>query len=97
MVLLEHLSDVDIARNHVASLRSEPSAVVISGDAPCVTLTTEPTRATRQGSLGLPGASNPARNPGYRRWSDLLAETGDTDAAFEIARRAITARQHVPS
>jgi len=42
MVLLEHLSDVDIARNHVASLRSEPSAVVIGGDARCVTLTTEP-------------------------------------------------------
>lgn len=42
MVLLEHLSGVDIARNHVASLRSEPSAVVIGGDARCVTLTTEP-------------------------------------------------------
>jgi len=56
MVLLEHLSDVDIARNHVASLRSEPSAVVISGDAPCVTLTTEPlARRARavSGCLGL--------------------------------------------
>ena len=42
MVLLEHLSGVDITRNHVASLRSAPSAVVIGGDARCVTLTTEP-------------------------------------------------------
>ena len=42
MVLLEHLSGVDITRNHVASLRSEPSAVVIGGDARCVTLTTKP-------------------------------------------------------
>ena len=42
MVLLEHLSGVDITRNHVASLRSEPSAVVIGGDARCVTLTAEP-------------------------------------------------------
>jgi hypothetical protein len=42
MVLLEHLSGVDITRNHVASLRSEPSAVVIGGDARCVTVTTEP-------------------------------------------------------
>ena len=42
MVLLEHLSGVDITRNHVASPRSAPSAVVIGGDARCVTLTTEP-------------------------------------------------------
>ena len=41
MVSLEHLSGVDIARNHVASLGSEPAAVVIGGDARCVTLTTE--------------------------------------------------------
>jgi tetratricopeptide (TPR) repeat protein len=31
----------------------------------------------------------------YRRWSDLLAETGDHRGALEIARRAITTRQSV--
>ena len=29
----------------------------------------------------------------YSRWSDLLAETGDTQRALEVARRALTARQ----
>jgi tetratricopeptide (TPR) repeat protein len=33
----------------------------------------------------------------YRQWSDLLAETGDTHKALEIARRAIATRQSVPS
>jgi hypothetical protein len=31
----------------------------------------------------------------YRRWSDLLARTGDTQAALDIARRAIMTRQPV--
>ena len=31
----------------------------------------------------------------YRRWSDLLAHTGRTEEALEIARRAIAARQSV--
>lgn len=33
----------------------------------------------------------------YRRWSDLLAETGDTQGALDIARRAIMAREPVTS
>jgi tetratricopeptide (TPR) repeat protein len=31
----------------------------------------------------------------YRRWSDLLAELGNTEKALEIARLAITARQSI--
>jgi tetratricopeptide (TPR) repeat protein len=31
----------------------------------------------------------------YRRWSDLLARTGDTEAALDIARRAIMTRQPI--
>jgi len=31
----------------------------------------------------------------YRRWSDLLAQTGDTQAALDIARRAIMTRQPI--
>ena len=33
----------------------------------------------------------------YRRWSDLLAETGNTQEALQIARRAITTRQSIPA
>jgi hypothetical protein len=29
----------------------------------------------------------------YRRWSDFLAELGETERALEVARRAIGARQ----
>lgn len=32
----------------------------------------------------------------YRRWSDLLAEVGDTEKALEVARLAIATRQSVP-
>ena len=33
----------------------------------------------------------------YRRWSDLLAQTGDTRKALEVARLAITTRQSIPA
>ena len=33
----------------------------------------------------------------YRRWSDLLAETGNTQKALEVARLAIAARQSIPA
>ena len=33
----------------------------------------------------------------YRRWSDLLAETGDTHKALVVARLAITTRQSTPA
>jgi hypothetical protein len=66
MVLLEHLSGVDITRNHVASLRSEPSAVVIGGDARCVTLTTEPFVQP-----GLTVENDPGRNAPRRALHSL--------------------------
>ena len=33
----------------------------------------------------------------YRRWSDLLAELGETEHALEVARRAIATRQTLPA
>jgi tetratricopeptide (TPR) repeat protein len=33
----------------------------------------------------------------YRRWSDLLAETGNTERALDIARRALATRQSLPA
>jgi transcriptional regulator with XRE-family HTH domain len=83
----------------VEGLSPVDSARAISILADVLARTGEPDRALElyeSATRSLEGHENEAMLVDlYRRWSDLLAHTGRTEEALEIARRAIAARQSV--
>jgi transcriptional regulator with XRE-family HTH domain len=83
----------------VEGLSPVDSARALSILADVLARTGEPDRALElyeSATRSLEGHENEAMLVDlYRRWSDLLAHTGKTEEALEIARRAIAARQSV--